>query len=373
MLRRHLEELAALWRRREEDLFADHLVVADLARIEDRALAHLDALRIGGAHAVAVARPLLGGKEWSDASAAALVLLDAGRPDLDEAVLAAFLSGPEPVREGVRIALRHAGGGRAAPRLTEAATAGEPAVRAAAADVLAFRRLPPPRGLDALAADPGERTRVLACGAIGRFGGPWGGDSLERGLQAEAPTVQRAALEASARLGLPGVERYCRSAAMRTGAPSTEALRFLGVLAEPNDVGFLTNLAAVPALAEAALDGLGATGRPEAVPFLLGAIGKGPAPEAAARALARITGIATWDVASAAEDWRREGGRFSAGRRYQAGLEVPEAPGRDLLDRLPLASRRDVYLRYRWLARTAPDLELEALVTEPDAFPSGAC
>ena len=219
----HFQELDFLWELRERSLFRPGLFLKDLARIEDRARSHLNGLFVGELHAVDLCRPHLSGGDTAAATAAALAFLAFNITELDDEVLAAFAGGPPKAREGIRIALRQSDGARIGPRLTEIATSPDPGVRAASADLLAFHRLPPPKGLDALFFDDAPHVRVLTCGAIGRFGGPWGGDYLEHALKSANAEVRRAALEASARLGMPGIDRYC--AARRRSAPTCHPTR----------------------------------------------------------------------------------------------------------------------------------------------------
>ena len=107
VLEEHFEELDFLWEQRESVIFAPDWNLDDLAEHEERCEAHLDGLRIAGAHGVELARPALRGDERGAATAAAMILLAAGEPGLEEEVLEVLAEAEAPAREGVRIALRH--------------------------------------------------------------------------------------------------------------------------------------------------------------------------------------------------------------------------------------------------------------------------
>jgi hypothetical protein len=111
--------------------------------------------------------------------------------------------------------------------------------------------------------------RLNVYDAAGRFGGPWSYDVLREALDGELPELRIAALHASARMGLPGLDDECRKAGSRGLNPVPEALEFLGVVGNPNDLGLLQNSIARPGLAGSALSGIGKLGSVAAIPSLL--------------------------------------------------------------------------------------------------------
>ena len=290
ILEEHFEELDFLWEQREGVVFAPDWTLKELAELEERTEAHLDGLCVGQGHSVDIARTALTGEERGATTAAAFVFLALDRPFLDTEVLDAFKKGPPEARAGIRIALRHSPIDRLVEPLRALVKTGEPAVRAAAADVLAFHRKPAPPGFVDLLGAPDLADRKLAYIAAGRFGGPWSVDFLDTAFRKGDADLKHAAFETSARVGLPGLASLLRRYATQEPTPIPEALVFLGVLGDPQDQSLLEFALRRPPLARAALDGLGALGRAAAVPNLLKAM-TGPtlAPDAG-RAFVRLTG-----------------------------------------------------------------------------------
>lgn len=389
ILEEHLAELDFLWEQRERFVFSPDWTLKELAAHEERAEAHLDGLRIGEGNSVDIARPALTADETGLATAATFVLMAFDLPDLEREVVQALKTAPPKSREGVRIGLRHSDIKRMAAELTELAISGEPAVRAAALDVLAFHRFPPPKGIPMLLGDPDPAVRRLVYDAAGRFGGPWSYDVLRDALDGDSPALRHAALRASARLGLLGLDDSCRQAGTRPQNPVPEALEFLGVLGNPKDLPILQSSTTRPALVGAALSGMGKLGSVAAVPAILDAMGNDKLAHAAGRAFVRITGAtgieaakplpppegATADEidlldtslppdqAKARAWWDKEKGRFTVEGRWQAGFDDSKTPLGENFDVLPLDARLDVYLgaRARDPQKTA-DRELEKWV-----------
>src|SRR5262249_35686222 len=167
--------------------------------------------------------------------------------------------------DGIRIALCHSDVGRMEDGLCELGVGRDPILRALAADVLTFHRRRPPPEIDRLLEhdDPFVRTRGFA--AAGRPG-----SILTAGLVSAARTdadaaARRTALDAAARHGLGELPALCREAARRF-EPVVEALAFLGVVGEHDDVATLEASLRDPALVAATLEGLADLGTPEVVP-----------------------------------------------------------------------------------------------------------
>ncbi|MGE3171966.1 MAG: hypothetical protein AB7O97_05020 [Planctomycetota bacterium] len=368
----HFDELDFLWELRDANLETEDWDLADLAAHEDRAEAHLDGLRLAGAHGAALARRQIGGGEPGAALASTLVLLDAGDED---AVRDALLGGDAPVVDGVRRALRHRDGALEAELVRLAA--GDDALRAAAAaDVLAFRRRKVAVPAALLGADDAG-ARAWAFAAMGRAGG-LDAAALETGLADAEAAVRRAALRAAARQRTADLLPRCRAAAARPTDPDPAAIELLGAIGGAEDEAVLLQLTGRPDVAAAAVLALGALGRPSVAPPLLDLFADDALGPLAVRAYRRLTGATDVegerplappdevadalppDPQKARADWDRRRQQLRDGALWQLGVEIgQELPAQ--FDRFTLQCRADVWLRLRHAGRRAPDLELEAL------------
>lgn len=381
----HFDELDFLWEHREANLFTPDWTLEDLAEHEERAEAHLDGLRLAELHAVDLAEERLVGGETFATTAAALVLFEAGEAEYHELIREALrTAGPESV-DGIRIALRHYPLDGMSETLETLVTGEELFRAAAAADVIAFHRIPVV-GLERLLGSDDPPTRALALGAAGRLG-LLGQSGLDAALQCAEPDVRSAALRAAARMGFPGLADRCRALATRETDPDPEAVSFLGVLGEPQDVTVLQSLVGREPIAHEAVAALGAAGRVEGVPTLLELMADDALGIVATAAYRRITAAPDVeghmpfprpevpegedeeealppDPEKAAADWAQRASNMTPESAWQSGVAIADHQLPETLDELPLESRHDVYLRIRSrLGAQAPDLELEALAT----------
>lgn len=379
----HFEELDFLWELREGVIFAPDWNLQELAELEERAEAHLDGLRLAELHAVDVARPHLTGDQKFAATAATFVFMETGEAELAAEVVKAFGSVEAPARDGIRIGLRHSRIDAIERDLHELARSAAPAVRAAAADVLAFHRRALP-DIRALLSDEDDDVRMLAFGALGRGPSPLDAGAVTAGLRSKSPAVRRAVLEAAARSGTEGLDGICWQAASRPSDPDPEALAFLGVLGDARGFSLLHESLARPELAVAALRGMGALGRIEAIPLIIQAMRDPALAVTAGAAFTRITGeddirpdkpapTRPADDAESGDDWYEDllptfervesrwaaiSSRFDPRRRWQLGREVPGVH-RPPFETLSLEARRDFYLAMCANASRSQDLEFE--------------
>lgn len=379
IIEEHFDELDVLWEHREANIHAAEWTLRDLAAHEERAEANLDGLRLSELHGVDLARGKLS-SGFSAAMAAAFVLWESGDADARAAVLEQLREGAPPIRDAIRRVLRHVPGAELRQELL-GLIGGDPAVAAAAADVLAFHRssLPP---FDHLIgeADAAIATNALrAAGRARRFHV----DDFTRVGAHEAPAVRLAAFEAAARAGLTDLPNAVRAAALDGDAV---AVGFLGTLGQPSDVAMLERAIRDAELAPVAVGALGAMGRVQSVPLLLDLMSDSALAIHATAAYKRITGATSVegqkpldrppvadgedeeealppDPVKAKQDWERRQSAFTPERSWQAGIGIEDGLLPAEFNALSLAARRDVYLRLRARNAAVPDIELEAFAT----------
>jgi uncharacterized protein (TIGR02270 family) len=380
IIEEHFEELDFLLEQRESVLFAPDWNLGELAELEERAEAHLDGLRLAEGHAVDIARPALAGAEPFAASAATLVFMESGHPELEAEVIRALECAPGPeCRDGIRIALRRSRIDSVRDALLDLAARPDADVAAAAADVLTFRGISVP-DLDGLVQAEEPATRALAHRALGRQGALTDSAMLLAALDDESPAVRRAALEGAAMSGMQGLEDLCLTASHRREAPNLEALAFLGIFRSQAVAERLQSGVQQPSQIAAAVEGLGALGNPGAIPLLIQLMAEGQdQPLEAAAAFTRLTGFddlflaepATPESGLADDEekdddeadsddppvmpnadladawWSDNRERFEPSGTWQNGIEVSEIIDSPAFDSLPLQIRRDLFLSAR--------------------------
>lgn len=375
----HLEELDFLWEQRERFIFARDWTIRDLAALEERAEAHLDGLRIGAEAAIEIARPFLLGDEKGAATAAAFTLLACSDRATPTEILEALRIAPTPARDGIRIALRHSDLGPMQDGLYDLGVGSDATLRALAADVLSFQRLPLPPEIDTLLNDADPMVRALGLGVAGRAGTVLTARHLRTALADDEALVRSAALEAAAHSAVRRLPDLCRDSASGF-QPVVEAVEFLGVLGDTHDVQMLESCLREPTTASAAVQAMGDLGSVEVVPLLLEAMGVPALAEVAAASYTQVTGVEVPrrlispsqsaseddeteplpDPEHACSEWEAARARFIRGRRYQSGQDIEALTITDVLQSLPLRSRWVAYLGRRLRdASGTPDVELE--------------
>jgi uncharacterized protein (TIGR02270 family) len=381
----NLDELDFLWELRESVLFAPDWTLSDLNELEQRAEAHLDALRLSGDVAVDLALPLLGAERKFAVFAGARTLLESPSEEVRRIAVDALEKLHGPALDGLRLALRFASLAGLESRLMELLERSDPGLELVIVDVLSFQRRPV-RQLSAA-----ERTspmaRELAWRVRGRQRSTIGDTEFLAELSNDDGAARRAALEAAARVGLPGLVEACRAAAKRAASNDIEAIEFLGVAGSGGDVPDLAALVARGgAAAGAALRALGASGRVDGIASILSALEDSKLAPTASAAFVRIAGgqrlLQTVGVESpereldgstaatpvavpavlARRHWDAIKSAFSSQSRVQAGVDIGSSGVPACVDALPLAVRRDLHLAAAASApQTFVDVELEHL------------
>lgn len=303
ILEEHLEEAEFLWQQREAALVSRDYDLADLAELEERFLAHLDGLGVGGKEAWKLLLPKLAEGEEGETLAAALVAFESGDRERIDAVLDAFSAAEGDLPPGLVEALRHTAFPGANPFLESQLESGSAAARAAAAEALGFRRAPvAPARITALLGDDDPRVVAAAVRTAGRLRldrlvGPVG----EAHESTADPSVRQHAWEAGILLGSGRCLSGCRRAVSERAERADRAVTLLGLAGRPEDRSLLESALGEPALARAAVLALGLLGDPAAVEPLIRCAADPELARLAGEALSRITGVNLPEAGLAAE------------------------------------------------------------------------
>jgi len=288
----HLDEAAFLRGQWEEALRSPDYTLAEIAEgPEERLLAHLDGLVLGGAR---VARklllPAMVGDEPGPAFAAAFALLASEDGDFTGEVLAALAKAePEPrlaIRRALALVPRPDLGQRLVALLPKAA----PGLGADLLEVLGYLRVDPGVRLESLAANP--ETEALAIRLGGVFPDRLDPTALARGLGSGAAEVRAAAMETGLVAGVRGAFAAAEAEVAGRGAAFGTAALLLGLSGDEKSVAALVPALREETLARQAAFALGFTGRVPAADALLEAMKDEKVGPVAAEGFAAIAGLA---------------------------------------------------------------------------------
>jgi uncharacterized protein (TIGR02270 family) len=286
----HLDEAGWLWGEWEASLDAAVYSIVDVAAgSEERLLAHLDGLVLGGAPvADKLLVPALAADEPGVVTAAAWSLVQAEDGDHQDKVVEAFAAGgPGAAAIGRALML--------APRadisrLIPVWEPGSPALRALILDIFAAREPEWVRQRVQAALLSGKLALVLAgLRAVRRFRDEVFKDHVQLSMQLDDPAGLRAALSAGLCLRLPVTWDVCRMAAEGKGEACWVPLALLASSPDPDHRAFVRARVADAEVAVDALWALGFSGDVEAADLLVASLDKAGA--VSGEALSAITGV----------------------------------------------------------------------------------
>jgi len=259
----HLEEATFLWAQWEHALWAPDYVLAELAqREEQRLLAHIDALVLGGRPvAERLLLPALQGEEVSAISAAALALLGAEDVDWRKTVLEWLAEGAEELISGIRRGVELSPREDLTPALLALVPSLPPNEQAGVLAALRFRQADASEALGKVKLGEDVTLRVEAVRSARFVSRPLGEELVRIGLGDSEPRVRDAALEAGLVLGSRQAWTRCRRLLEAGGEVPRIALLALAVGGEGTDLEALGAALKDPALRDEALWALGFSGR----------------------------------------------------------------------------------------------------------------
>ena len=259
----HLSEATFLWTQWESALVAPNHTLDDLGEWEERLLAHLDGLVLGGPPvAERLLDPALEADEPTRISAATFALVAEGEEGFAP-VLGVLEKGLIEQQAAIQRALEVVPREDLGPRLLPLLAKGEPAVQASVLDVLTFRRIDPGPALELLAGSEDPKLRAAALRAARVWPKHVDRARVQEALDAPEIAVRDAALETGAVLGMKAVWDRCQQIAAERAPGARLALVLLALGGEAKEREVLRGLLGEPALREDALWALGFTGRVE--------------------------------------------------------------------------------------------------------------
>lgn len=301
----HLDEAAFLSGQWEEALVDPAYTLAEVAEgPEERVLAHLDGLVLGGAPvAERLLVPALGGDDPGVALAAAWALLLSEAGDRLDLVVEK-LAGAEPEQAAaIARALQLAPREDVPARLVPALPRGSPGVRAAVLDVLAFRRADVAGPLEALVGAPEAAVRRAALRLARVLPSRLAPHVLEPALSGDDPEERDLAIVAGLVAGARSAWAVCERVA-REGGPAWDLPALLWALSGEKDLGPLLAGLDDPERAEAALFALGFAGKVAAAEAAAARLGDEDLGKLAGEAFSGVTGFAIGGPsAKAPEPW----------------------------------------------------------------------
>lgn len=336
----HLDEASFLWVQWNRALVAPDFSLEEVGSLEERLLAHLDALVLGGGPvATALLVPALDSEDPPRISAALWVLL--AEPGLLET--AEWVARIRTADAGSRAALGQALTLNDRPEVGEALLPfledEDAALQSWAVEVLASRgQLPPAAQVERLH-HPRAQVVVAALHA-----GPWlpreaVSRELPRLMGDTRSEVREAAVLAGMMSGVRSAWEACRGAVEARTKVDRTALVLLALGGDARDLVRLLACTAVESMREDALWALGFSGQVEAAEACLELMASPPVAALAGEAFGAITGLA-WEGAFVKE--REEGDSLPP---LEEDLEMDLAPRPE--DALPIPSRAQVAAWWR--------------------------
>jgi uncharacterized protein (TIGR02270 family) len=236
----HLDEAAFLHQLWEQSLHSPDYALGEIASgPEERMLAHLDGLVVGGGRvAKKLLLPALAADEPGKVFAATFALLSSEDGDFLGDVLQTLETAAAEQRTAVRRAMALAPVSQLGERL-KAAAASPGALQQELLLVLAYLRIDSGLRLDALASSEDATVRARALRLAPLLPGRVSTSILEQALEASEPDVRSAALEAGCILSVKGAFAAAQATVKEAGPGFASAALLLGLSGEDSAVAAL--------------------------------------------------------------------------------------------------------------------------------------
>lgn len=289
----HLDEASFLWMQWNRALVAPDYSLEDVAPLEERLLAHLDGLVVGGEP---VARqqllPALDSEEPERISAALWALLaEPGRMALAEVVERVRAAAPEGPLAALQRALELSQRPEVGEALLPLVKSKEAPLQAWAIEVLASRGQLPSGVEVELLGHPDARVVVAVLRGMPLLPQNVASRELPRFLADARPGVKDAAILVGMISGVRAAWEACRKAVDARTKVDKTSLVLLALGGDERDLLRLLECTGVEAMREDSLWALGFSGRAEAAEACLELMGQKPVAALAGEAFSAITGL----------------------------------------------------------------------------------
>ncbi|MGH2708464.1 MAG: hypothetical protein ACRDJK_09250, partial [Actinomycetota bacterium] len=238
ILEEHFEELAFLWRQRDNALHSPAYTMREFSALEERIEAHVQGLLVIGDQVIPFLAEGLSSDDSPAAFAAAYPLLRLRSEAAASRVLEAFGSANGNRLAGLGQGLCHASVDHILPAIQALFFSSFAPITTAAAEVLAFHRaLPPQRGpIEQLLREQDANLRQWGWRVVGLSALPVDPKLYSAAMRDDNTDVRRAALLAAAWSALPAAVALGRSSAQAPTAENLDALELLGILGTAEDL-----------------------------------------------------------------------------------------------------------------------------------------
>jgi uncharacterized protein (TIGR02270 family) len=320
----HLDEAAFLRQLWEQSLYSPQYTLTEIAQgPEERMLAHLDALVVGGSRvAKQLLLPALRSDEPDTVFAAAFALLASEDGDFLREVLGALETNEAEQKAAVRRALELA---PATGERLKAAAAQSGPIQHDLLLVLAYRRIDSGLRLDgpAASADATLRSRALRLAPL--MPGRLETSTIEQALASSEPDIRAAALESGCILGVRGALSSVQSTVTSGGPGYGAAALLLGLSGEEGAVAALARGLTGGERQADSIFALGFTGRVSAVETLVPLLGDKKLAPLAAEAIAAISGLPiAKQFAKPSKPWTPEGKDEEKDAPFGPAADLPQ-------------------------------------------------
>lgn len=292
IIEEHIEEADFLWQQRNIALASRDYNFDELGGLEERLLAHLDGLLVGGNEAWELLGPKIASREVGEVFAATFTALESRTADKVDHVQKAFTTAEGETLEGIRHGMYHTAYLETEKLFGDYHNLKSNNNRAVVVDILSFRRtreLEPHLGTFLNDEDPVVVASAIE--AIGRLRSAQYKDRVEQLLNAGDSSICYAAMRTGLLLGSKKAINACRKAVADQRAEANSAVILLGLAGLDEDLPTISNAIKDAKSSREAITALGTMGKIGAMDELIRYATDPSLSRLTGEAVYRITGV----------------------------------------------------------------------------------